>query len=57
MGDYDDIRPYNDAEIPAAMRQITDWDLFPQMVRFIYPNIDIEEARKRILAITNIHQF
>ena len=57
MDNFDDIRPYNDTEIPAAMRQIADWDLFPQMVRFIYPNIDIDEARSRILSIQNIHQF
>ena len=57
MDSFDDIRPYNDAEIPGAMRHITEWDLFPQMVRFIYPNIDIDEARARILAIQNIHQF
>ena len=35
MDPFDDIRPYTDAEIPDAMRRIADWDLFPQMARFI----------------------
>ena len=57
MNSFDDIRPYNDAEIPAAMQAIAEWELFPQIIRFIYPDGDIEAARKRLLAITNIHQF
>ena len=57
MDNFDDIRPYTDAEIPAAMRRLADWDLFPQMVRFIYPNTDTDEARTRILGIKTIHQF
>lgn len=57
MDSFDDIRPYTDTEIPAAMRQVAEWDLFPQMVRFIYPNIDIDEARSKVLAIQSIYQF
>ena len=57
MNSFDDIRPYTDAEIPAAMQRIADWDLFPQVVRFIYPDIDIDEARRRLLAIRSINQF
>ncbi len=57
MDTFDDIRPYTDAEIPEAMHRIVEWDLFPQMVRFIYPNIDIDAARHKILSIQSIHQF
>ena len=57
MDNFDDIRPYNDSEIPGAMQRIVQWDLFPQMARFIYPNLDPAEARQRILAITTIRQF
>lgn len=57
MQGFDDIRPYTDAEIPAAMQNIADWELFPQIIRFIYPDGDIEEARRRLLSITSIHQF
>lgn len=55
--DFDDIRPYTDSEIPEAMRRIADWDLFPQIVRFIYPDLKTDEARRRMLETTNIHQF
>ena len=57
MDSFDDIRPYNDAEIPAAMQAIADWELFPQIIRFIYPDGDINVARQRLLATTSIHQF
>ena len=57
MSDFDDIRPYNDSELPAAMQRLADWDLFPQVIRFIYPNADIEEERKKLLAIRSVYQF
>ena len=57
MDNYDDIRPYTDAEIPDAMRHVAEWDLFPQMARFIYPNSDPDDVRRRILAISTIRQF
>lgn len=57
MTDFDDIRPYSDAELPAALRRITEWDLFPQVVRFIYPNADIEATRRMLLSVKSVHQF
>lgn len=54
---FNDIRPYSDSELPAALRRIMTWDLFPQVVRFIYPDADIKEVRNHILSITNVHQF
>ena len=57
MNNYDDIRPYDDNELPAALQRIADWDLFPQVLRFIYPNADIASERKRLLAVKNVHQF
>ena len=55
--DFDDIRPYNDAELPEAMQRISEWDLFPQVLRFIYPDMTVEEGRHRLLTIKNIHDF
>ncbi|MBQ8704097.1 MAG: 1-acyl-sn-glycerol-3-phosphate acyltransferase [Bacteroidales bacterium] len=54
---FDDIRPYNDDELPEAMRRIADWDLFPQVIRFIYPNADIAKEREKLLSIRSVHQF
>lgn len=57
MTTFDDLRPYSDSELPAALRRIAAWDLFPQAIRFIYPNANIEEERNKMLAVKSIHQF
>ena len=35
---FDDIRPYRDEEIPAAMHRIADNDLFPLLSSFAFPD-------------------
>lgn len=55
--EFDDIRPYHDDEMPAAMQKVVDWELFPQIVRFIYPDMNVEEARKRLLGISTVYDF
>ena len=35
---FDDIRPYNDAEIPAAMQRIAKSDAFPLLASWIFPD-------------------
>lgn len=57
MEGFDDIRPYTDAELPAALRRIADWEEFPQAMRFIYPDADIEDLRQRLMKINTIHEF
>lgn len=34
---FDDIRPYYEEEIPAAMQRIADSDVFPLLASFVYP--------------------
>lgn len=57
MNSFDDLRPYSDAEIPAAMQRIAAWDLFPQAIRFIYPNADIAQIKEKTLDIKSVYQF
>ena len=57
MEQFDDIRPYTDEELPAALQRITEWSDFPQAIKFIYPNGDINEIKKKLLSITTIHEF
>ena len=57
MDSFDDIRPYTDSELPDAMQRIADWELFPQIMRFIYPDMAVEEARRRLLGTRSVHQF
>lgn len=54
---FDDIRPYTDEELPAALRRITEWQYFPQALRFIYSNADIEGIREKLLSIRTVHDF
>jgi len=35
---FDDIRPYRDEEIPAAMHRMADNDLFPLLSSFAFPD-------------------
>ena len=48
---FDDIRPYYDDEIPAAMQRIATNASFPLLASYIFPHEDIETVRQRVLAI------
>lgn len=52
---FDDIRPYYDSELPEALKRIAAWELFPQVARFIYPDLSADEARKRLYETETIH--
>lgn len=54
---FDDIRPYMDSEIPAAMQRITVDPLFPAVAGYIFPNRPLEEVRKEVRAMDTIHAF
>ena len=54
---FDDIRPYYDSELPEALERIAQWELFPQVARFIYPDLSADEARKRLCETKTIHGF
>ena len=36
---FDDIRPYYEEEIPAAMQRIADSGSFPLLASYVYPSI------------------
>lgn len=54
---FDDIRPYNDSELPEALRRITEWSDFPQAMRFIYPDGDIAQVKESLLKINSVYQL
>lgn len=54
---FDDIRPYNDTEIPAAMHRIAHSELFPLLASYVYPGRDIEEVRGMIENIKTTYEF
>ncbi|MBQ8269868.1 MAG: 1-acyl-sn-glycerol-3-phosphate acyltransferase [Bacteroidaceae bacterium] len=54
---FDDIRPYYDEEIPAAMQRITDSDFFPLLASYVYPDENIEEVKTLLRTFRNISDF
>ena len=55
--EFDDIRPYRDDEIPAAMRRITESSFFPQLASFVFPDDCLEDVRSRMLGFRTINDF
>ena len=54
---FDDIRPYNEDEFPAAMQRIAHSEAFPLMASFVYPNDSLESVRQRICSFKSIREF
>lgn len=54
---FDDIRPYNEEEIPAAMQRIANCEVFPLLSSFVYPGEPINEVRERISSFKTIREF
>ena len=54
---FDDIRPYYEEEIPAAMQRIATSDVFPLLASFVYPGESIEKIRERVCAFTTTKEF
>ena len=57
MDIFDDIRPYTDTEIPEAMKRIARWDLLPQILKFIYPNMSTAEGYSRLRSLSSVSQL
>ena len=54
---FDDIRPYYDSEIPAAMQRIVSSDFFGLLCTYVYPGHSQEEIRKMMLSFKTIREF
>ena len=54
---FDDIRPYYDEEIPAAMKRIAHSDAFPLLASFVYPEEPLESVRKRVESFQTTREF
>ena len=55
--DFDDIRPYCEDEIPAAMRRIAESSSFPILAAYVYPGEPLEEVRKRVAGYRTVTEF
>lgn len=54
---FDDIRPYYDSEIAAAMQRIAANSSFPVLSSFVFPDIPVENVRALVRSIDNIYDF
>ena len=54
---FDDIRPYNVEEIPAAMMRIANSSSFPLLASYVYPDEPLEKVRERISNYKSVREF
>lgn len=54
---FDDIRPYNESEVPAAMQRIAADALFPKLCEFVFPGQDVEALRQKVAALQTVDDF
>ncbi len=54
---FDDIRPYRDEEIPAAMQRIASNRSFPLVAQFVYPELTVEEAARQVRGYKTTYDF
>jgi hypothetical protein len=54
---FDDLRPYRNDEIPAAMSRIASSEYFETLSAYVYPDRDPESVRAMIRAYTTIDEF
>lgn len=54
---FDDIRPYFQEEIPAAMQRIASSDGFPIIASYVFPDRSVQEVREEVRSIRTIEEF
>ena len=54
---FDDMRPYTDEEIPAAVQRIVDNPYFPAICAYLFPKEPVENVRQLCLSVTTADAF
>ena len=54
---FDDIRPYTDAEIPAAMQRIVTYPEFRVVCGYLFPEKPFEEVASVVVSCRNVEEF
>ena len=57
MSNFDDIRPYNADEIPAALQRMADSEVIPAIVDYLLPGTSVEAFRDRLRRIQTVDEF
>lgn len=54
---FDDIRPYNEEEISAAMHRIAENEYFPIISSYLFPDRSVDQVRNLLRSIDNVYDF
>ena len=54
---FDDIRPFDEDEIPAAMQRIAASPSFPVLASYVYPGEPLDDVRRRIAGYRTVRDF
>ena len=54
---FDDIRPYRDEEIPAAVKRIAESEILPAIAEFVYPGEEVQAVARRIAAVKSSEEL
>ena len=54
---FEDIRPYTDDEISAAMDRIAGSTSFPLLASYVFPDRNIDDVRREVRSYKSIHDF
>lgn len=54
---FEETRPYNDNEIPAAIERVANHPFFNDIVRYLFPERVPEDFRKEFLSIQSTYEF
>jgi len=57
MTNFDDIRPYYDEEIPAAMQRIAASKFFPMLAYYVFPDRNPNDVKQELLSYKTIREF
>lgn len=57
MTNFDDIRPYYDSEIPAAMQRIADSEVLPKVAQFAFPDMNLQLLKDKIRSVRNTNEL
>ncbi|MFK7755686.1 MAG: 1-acyl-sn-glycerol-3-phosphate acyltransferase [Flavobacteriales bacterium] len=55
--DFEDIRPYTDAEVPAVIERILNEPLLYDVMEYVYPNLSRVDIHEMMSGITTVKEF
>ncbi|MDR0604971.1 MAG: acyltransferase [Bacteroidales bacterium] len=55
--DFEDTRPYNDEEIPEAIKRVSENVHFPEIVKYIFPDADLHTFTDNFKKIKTVNEF